>query len=63
MYANLIMQAFALFAPIVADVINKHRAANNGQMPTNEEMIAAFNAHVDESIKKADSWLASHPVK
>lgn len=63
MYAQLLMQAFSLFAPIVTDIINKHRAANNGSMPTNEEMIAAFNAHVDESIKKADNWLAAHPVK
>jgi hypothetical protein len=61
MYAQLLIQAFSLFAPIVADIINKHRAANNGAMPTNEEMIAAFNAHVDESIAKADVWLAAHP--
>ena len=63
MYAALLLQAFQLFAPIVADVIQKHQAANNGAMPTNEEMLAAFEAHVDASIKKADAWLAAHPVK
>lgn len=63
MYAALLLQAFQLFAPIVSDIIKKHQAANDGQMPTNEEMKNIFLANIDKSVAKADSWLKSHPVK
>ena len=63
MYAALLLQAFQLFAPIVADIVKNHQAKNNGAMPTNEEMKNIFLANIDASVAKADEWLKNHPQK
>lgn len=57
---QLFVQLFTVFGPIVADVIRRHQA-QHGQLPTDEEMLAAFKANVDKYIAEGEDWLRKHP--
>ncbi len=58
--AELILQLLSVFAPIVRDAIQKHQA-ETGQMPTDAEMRAEFEAHIDAILAEGAAWKATHP--
>ena len=56
--ALAIEQSPAIFAGLKAAFAARHPGLPD---PTNEEVIAAFNAAFESSLKKDDDWLAAHP--
>lgn len=54
-------QLFAVFAPIVAGLIQKHQEQHNGEVPTVEQLTAAFNATLDQGDAEWAQWVATHP--
>lgn len=59
--ANLSVQLFGIFAPIVKGMIADHQAQNNGAMPTDEEIKAKFAADADRYLAEGAAWKTSHP--
>ena len=57
--APLILQLFGVFAPIVRQVIEDRKAAGVAA-PTDEEIIATFNADADRYLGEGAAWTASH---
>lgn len=57
---QLIAQLLALFTPIIADIIRKHRE-RTGQDPTDEQIKAEFFANVDTYLGEGSAWKAAHP--
>lgn len=57
---NVIIQLFGIFAPIVAEIIEKRRQ-ETGETPTNEEIKAEFEANVDKYLAEGADWLTKHP--
>jgi len=58
---QLILGLFTTFAPIVRKLIEDFRTKNDGRMPTDEEMLAEFNANADRILAEGEAWRASHP--
>lgn len=47
---------------IIALIRANHAAANPGApVPTSEEVIAAFESAVAQSLSRGDAWLSLHP--
>lgn len=61
MNPELIVGLFNVFAPIVKDIIEKHRAANDGADPTEADIKAAFASNVDKYLAEGSAWRAAHP--
>lgn len=57
----IILQLFTIFAPIVKDVIERHRAAHNGETPTLEQMTAEFHGNIDRYLAEGQAWRDAHP--
>lgn len=57
---SIAIQLFAIFGPIVADLITKHRAAT-GVDPTDAELQATFAENVDKYLGAGAAWTAAHP--
>jgi len=57
---QLIIQLFGIFAPIVRQIIEDSRA-ETGTDPTDEEVIAKFNADIDKYLAEGMKWNAEHP--
>jgi hypothetical protein len=49
-----------IFGPIVTKIITDHQA-RTGRLPTNEEMLAEFEANSDAILAEGAAWLATHP--
>jgi len=58
---QLILQLFSTFSPIVADVIQRYMAKNNGRVPNAEEMRVEFESNIDKYLDEGATWKASHP--
>jgi len=58
---SIVSQLLTIFAPIIADIIAKHQAANNGSMPTTEEIRATFDANFAMYVGEGSAWRAAHP--
>lgn len=58
---EVILGIFNAVAPIVKDIVKKHQDAHNGQMPTDEEVTAAFNQNIDAHLAEGAAWRAAHP--
>lgn len=59
-------QLFAVFAPIVVSMIQKKQAAAGlatVPVPTVEQMLAEFNATLDQGDAEWAAWVATHPKK
>lgn len=54
-------QLFAVFAPIVAGLIQKHQATHDGAIPTVDQLTAAFTATLDQGDAEWAAWVATHP--
>lgn len=54
-------QLFAVFAPIVSSLIQKHQMVHNGEVPTVEQLTAIFNATLDQGDAEWSAWTATHP--
>jgi len=56
-------QLFAVFAPIVAGMIQKHQEAKgiDAPVPTVEQMTAQFMATLDQGDAEWAAWVAMHP--
>lgn len=59
---ELIVGLFNVFAPIIRDIIAKHRDTHNGALPTDAEMLAEFNANVEKYLNEGAAWRAAHPT-
>ena len=57
----LIPQLINIATPIVLQVIEDHRAANNGQMPTPEEVEARFRSNLATYLGEGTAWRLQHP--
>lgn len=57
---DLILGLFNVFAPIVRDVIAEHQKTHNGALPSDAEMLAQFNAHIDKYLAEGAAWRAAH---
>lgn len=57
---ELILALFGYFAPMVRDIIAKHQA-QTGELPTDEQMLATFQANADRILSEGAAWKASHP--
>jgi len=60
--ANVILQLFNIFAPIVSDLVAKFRARHDGKDPTPEELRAEFFANIDAYLGEGLLWKATHPL-
>lgn len=59
--ANLVLQLFGIFAPLITSLIQKYQDAHDGKMPTDDELKAEFEANIDGYLAEIDEWKASHP--
>jgi hypothetical protein len=59
--AALVVQLASVFVPIVQKIIADHQAANDGAMPTDEEIIAKFEADIDQYLAEGAAWNVTHP--
>jgi hypothetical protein len=59
--AGLIVQLAAIFVPIVQQIIREHADANDGDLPTDEQVIAKFQSDIDMYLAEGASWRVSHP--
>ena len=57
----VILGLFQTFAPIVREIIAKFQHENDGRLPTDEEMLAEFNANADRILAEGAEWKARHP--
>ena len=58
---ELLLAIFNFAAPLVRKVIEDFRKKNDGRMPTDEEMLAEFNANADRILAEGDAWKRDHP--
>jgi len=57
---QLLTQLFTVFLPIYQDIVAKYKAAH-GTDPTDAEIAAQFEAHVQEYLAEGAAWKAAHP--
>lgn len=58
---QLVLGLFSLFMPIFRDLIGGFQKKNDGRMPTDEEMLAEFNANADRILGTGEQWKREHP--
>ncbi len=61
MNPGLIVQLATAFVPIVTEIIRRHQAAHPGELPTDEQILAAFTANIDRILADGAAWTAKHP--
>jgi len=57
----LIVALLQVAAPIYLDIIARHQAANNGALPTVDQMTATLAANADRYLGEGSAWRAAHP--
>lgn len=57
--AAVVAEKFVI--PEVMDIIKRKQDANNGTVPTVEEVQADFRKTVNEGITNGTDWLSKHP--
>ena len=55
---EVILALFSTFAPIVREIIAKFQNENNGELPTDEQMIQIFNDNADRILAEGAAWKA-----
>jgi|WetSurSiteA1Bulk_404760.scaffolds.fasta_scaffold325207_2 hypothetical protein len=61
MLSVLLILIKQLAIPEIMDLVRRRAAANNGVIPTTEEVQAEFSKVITEGISKGENWLAQHP--
>lgn len=59
--SNLMIGLFNAVAPTVLTIIREYRAAHNGALPTDAEVLQQFNAHIDAYIAEGAAFTRTHP--
>ena len=59
---GIIVQLITVLAPLIMQVVRDHQAAHQGQLPTNDEMIAQLQAHIDTYLAEGAAWNQTHPI-
>lgn len=58
----LVTTITAVLPGIIALIKANHAAANpDAPVPTSDDVIAAFESAVAQSLARGDAWLAAHP--
>jgi hypothetical protein len=58
---SVFIELFKIAAPIVMDIVRRHQAANNGQLPTDAQVQTVFEANIDRYLAEGEAWKATHP--
>ena len=58
---TLILQLAQVFTPIVMDIVRKHQAAHNGELPTDETVHTELTANLAKYLEEGSAWKATHP--
>jgi hypothetical protein len=58
---TIAVELVKLAIPIVMDIVKHHREKNNGQIPTEEQILATFNQNIDKYLAEGEAWRAAHP--
>lgn len=58
----LILAILTYATPIITKAIGDYRAAHNGAMPTDADIIGTLHANVQAGNSQWAAWLAAHPT-
>lgn len=58
----IIVQLLTAFTPLVLQGVSDWKAANPGQEPTSEQVLALLQANIDKYLAEGAAWTATHPT-